>query len=65
MKQRLLVVLGIIALVHLVGHPGAHAQMNQQPDTTKIFLLDVPKVATHLQLNASQVTEVSAFIGQI
>lgn len=65
MKQICFVVLSINVLVLLVGQPDAHSQMSQQRDTNTTSLLDPEKVATHLQLNASQVLHVFAFIGQI
>ena len=65
MKQICFVVLSINVLVLLVGQPDAHSQMSQQRDTNTTSLLDPEKVATHLQLNASQMLHVFAFIGQI
>ena len=63
MKQ--IVVFGISALLLLVGQLEAQTVTTDLSDSHKVSLLDPEKVAAHLQLNASQVLHVSAFIGQI
>jgi hypothetical protein len=65
MRQTYFVLLSAGALLLLVDQLEVHAQEVQQPDSTKILLLDAERVAAHLQLNASQVSTVSAFIEQI
>ena len=63
MKQ--IVVFGMSALLLLVGQLEAQTVTTHLSDSNKVSLLDAEKAAAHLQLNASQVSKVSAFIGQI